>query len=181
MPASTATERIDDNQAFKRYADGAVVVRTERLPWMPWAAPGTYCKVLHMDMSHAKTTVLIKVDPGTTLGVHKHLGDAEAYMLDGDFTYEHGSAGAGDYLCEKGGIRHIPVTGDRGLRLFGVNYGSLHGEDDAGNLLGVIDNEYYYTMAVANDCHGHLVQATTREHVASTEAARLKAAAGGAA
>ena len=172
MPASTATERIDDSQAFKRYADGAVVLRTERLPWMPWAAPGTYCKVLHMDMSHAKTTVLIKVDPGTTLGVHKHLGDAEAYMLDGDFTYEHGSAGAGDYLCEKGGIRHVPVTGDQGLVLFGINYGSLHGEDDAGNLLGVIDNEYYYGAALAHGCHGHLVQASTRNLVASTDALR---------
>lgn len=102
MPAAADNERIDDNAVFKRFSDGGVVVRNERLPWMPWASPGTYCRVLLMDMSHAKTKVLIQVDTGTTLCVHKHLGDAEAYMLDGDFTYEHGSAGAGDYLCEKG-------------------------------------------------------------------------------
>lgn len=82
--------------------------------------------------------------------------------------------------AKKGGIRHVPVTGDKGLRLFGVNYGSLHGEDEAGNLLGVIDNEYYYNTALANGCHLHLAQATTREHVASTAAARLQAAAGAA-
>ena len=166
---TAVAERIGDDEPFKRFADGAVVVRTGRLPWMPWAAPGTYCKVLHMDMSHAKTTLMIKVDPGTALGVHKHLGDAEAYMLEGDFTYEHGGASAGDYLCEKGGIRHVPVTGDQGLVLLGMNYGSLHGEDDAGNLLGVIDNEYYFATAQANGCAGHLpAAAATRNRVAST-------------
>ena len=173
MKAPPTVERIADDETYKRFSDRAVIVRTSRLPWMPWAAPGTYCKVLHTDMSHAKTTLLIKVDPSTALGVHKHLGDAEAYMLEGDFTYEHGGAGAGDYLCEKGGVRHVPVTGDKGLVLFGMNYGSLHGEDDAGNLLGVIDNEFYFSVAVANGCQGHLAaEAATRNLVASTDALR---------
>ncbi|MBI3524942.1 MAG: cupin domain-containing protein [Betaproteobacteria bacterium] len=160
---------ITEQETFKRFADGGVVLRTSRVPWMPWAAPGTYCKVLHIDMSHAKTTLMIKVDPGTPLGVHKHLGDAEAYMLEGSFTYEHGSARAGEYLCEKGGIRHVPVTGDQGLVLLGMNYGSLHGEDDAGNVLGVIDNEYYYKAAAAAGCHLHLSpDAVNRDLVANT-------------
>ena len=79
------TESIGDSQASKRFADGAVIVRTEQMPWMPWAAPGTYCKVLHMDRSHVKTTLMIKVDANTPLGKHQHMGDAEAYLLEGDF------------------------------------------------------------------------------------------------
>ena len=173
MNFEPTVERIADDEPCRRFADRAVVVRTSRLPWMPWAGPGTHCKVLHMDMSHAKTTVMIKIDPHTELGVHKHLGDAEAYMLEGDFAYEHGSAGAGDYLCEKGGIRHVPVAGGGGLMLLGMNYGSLHGEDNAGNLLGVIDNEYYLTQAVAHGCAAHLGRAAaTREQVAATQGLR---------
>ena len=163
------TERIGDDEVSKRFSDGAVIVRTQRLPWMPWAAPGTYCKVLHMDMSHAKTTLMIKVDPNTPLGEHQHLGDAEAYLLEGDFVYEHGGGAAGDYLCEQGGIAHVPKTGDKGLVLFGMNYGTLHGFDEKGQLAGVIDNAFYYGIAEQHGLHGHLpASARTRNLIGAT-------------
>ena len=167
--AYTETPRIGDHEISKRFDNGAVIVRTERMAWMPWAAPGTYCKVLHMDMSHAKTTVMIKVDPNTPLGKHQHLGDAEAYLLEGDFVYEHGGGQAGDYLCEQGGIAHVPKTGDQGLVLFGMNYGSLHGLDDAGQLAGVIDNAFYFAVAEQNGLHKHLsASAQTRDMIEAT-------------
>lgn len=168
-PDSTV-QRMGNDETSKRFADGAVIVRTERMAWMPWAAPGTYCKVLHMDMSHAKTTVMIKVDPNTPLGKHQHLGDAEAYLLQGDFVYEHGGGQAGDYLCEQGGIAHVPKTGDEGLVLFGMNYGSLHGFDEAGQLAGVIDNAFYYAVAEQNGLHSHLPASAQTRNLIKAEA-----------
>ncbi len=162
-------ERIGDAEVSKRFADGAVIVRTEQMAWMPWAAPGTYCKVLHMDMSHAKTTLMIKVDPNTPLGKHEHLGDAEAYLLEGDFVYEHGGGEAGDYLCEQGGIAHVPKTGEQGLVLFGMNYGTLHGLDEQGQLAGVIDNNFYFALAEQHGLHTHLPSAVrTRNLIEAT-------------
>ena len=61
-----------------------------------------------------------------------------AYLLEGDFVYEHGGGEAGDYLCEQGGIAHVPKTGDNGLVLFGMNYGTLHGFVDADRMIDAL-------------------------------------------
>ena len=141
---------------FTELANGMTIVRTSKLPWMPWAGPGTWRKVLHLDVSHDRTTLMIKVEPNTPLGEHHHLGDAEAYILEGDFTYEHGGAQTGDYLCEKGGIKHVPKTGDQGLVLFGMNYGAIHGINPDGTLAGVVNQDFYYDGAVQQNTHHHL-------------------------
>ena len=68
-----------------------------------------------------------------------------------------------------GGIAHVPRTGAKGLVLFGMNYGTLHGFDEKGQLAGVIDNAFYYGIAEQHGLHAHLpASARTRNLIGAT-------------
>ena len=112
---------------------------------------------MNFTLSHfSMLVILLKVEPGTVAGVHKHFGAAHAYILEGGFGYEHGEVFAGDYMVEAGGITHQPFTGPKGLILLGFMFGPIGGFDEAGNLAGVLDIEWHYQAALANGAAGHI-------------------------
>ena len=100
--------------------------------------------------------VLLKVQPGTVAGVHKHFGAAHADIVDGGFGEEHGEVFAGDYMVEAGGIAHQSFNGPNGLVLLGFMFGPIGGFDDAGNLASVLDIEWHYQTAKANGAADHI-------------------------
>ncbi|MCU0869657.1 MAG: cupin domain-containing protein [Burkholderiales bacterium] len=138
------------------FPDGSTIVRSKQLPWTPWAMPGTQFKLLHVNRAIALTVILLKVEAETVASVHKHFGDAHAYILEGGFGYEHGEVFEGDYLVEAGGISHTPYTGPDGLVLLGFMFGGLGGFDPAGNLAGVLDCDWHYETAKANGAADHI-------------------------
>lgn len=147
-----------DPTASLAYPDGSLIVRAKGIPWTPWGMPGTQFKLLHCDDAQSLLVILLKVEPGTIAGVHKHFGAAHAYILEGGFGYEHGEVFEGDYLVEAGGITHQPFTGPKGLVLLGFMFGPIGGFDDAGNLAGVLDIDWHYQTAKANGAAGHIVR-----------------------
>jgi 2,4'-dihydroxyacetophenone dioxygenase len=140
------------------FPDGSTIVRAKQLPWTPWAMPGTYFKLLHIDDTKALSIILLKVDPGTVADVHRHIGDACAYLLDGGFGYEHGEVFEGDFICESGGITHTPITREDGALMLGFMFEGLGGVDAEGNLAGVLDNDWHYNTAKANGAADHIVR-----------------------
>ena len=104
-----------DLQPWVKFPDRSSIVRAEQLPWTPWAMPGTRFKLLYINRAIQMTVVLLDVEPNTEASVHKHFGDAHAYVLKGGFGYEHGEVFEGDYMVEAGGIMHTPKTGADGV------------------------------------------------------------------
>ncbi len=155
MPTTHATSGTDPKISLS-YPDGSLIVRTKEIPWTPWGMPGTHFKLLHCDDASSLLVILLKVEPGTVAGVHKHFGAAHAYILQGGFGYEHGEVFEGDYMIEAGGITHQPFTGPKGLLLLGFMFGPIGGFDEAGNLAGVLDIEWHYQTAKANGAAGHI-------------------------
>jgi hypothetical protein len=154
--ALTQARTGTDPKISLNYPDGSLIVRSREIPWTPWGMPGTQFKLLHCDDASSLLVILLKVEPGTVAGVHKHFGAAHAYILEGGFGYEHGEVFAGDYMVEAGGITHQPFTGPNGLILLGFMFGPIGGFDEAGNLAGVLDIEWHYQTALANGAAGHI-------------------------
>lgn len=145
------------NTGSMRFPDGSVVVRTEELPWTPWALPGTYFKLLSINRSTGMYSVAMKIDPNTHTDVHYHYGDAHIYVTGGGYSYEHDNVHVGDYNIECGSVAHEPIISDEGLENFTVFYGGITGGSADGMPSGeFIDVEWMYRSAKANNAVDHL-------------------------
>ena len=114
---------------------------TDDLPWVWWAMKGSQFKLLSADRDSGHFTLLIKVAPGVTAPLHRHIGAVEAYVLEGSFHYSDDPTirfTAGCYLMEHAGAVHQPVSPDGALMLAHF-HGPVEGLDEAGNVSGRID------------------------------------------
>jgi anti-sigma factor ChrR (cupin superfamily) len=146
----------DPNKSV-RFPDKSVIVRCETLPWTPWALKGSWFKLLYINRSVSMSVALIKIDKGTQTPDHFHFGEAHAYVLQGNFGYEHGLAFKGDHLVEGGGIAHKPVIGpDEDLITFSIFFGGLGGVKPDGTVDGCCGCDAMYEMAAANGAADHL-------------------------
>ncbi len=138
------------------FPDGSLIVRAANLPWTPWAMPGTRFKLLYINRAIQLTVILLDVEPNTEASMHRHFGDAHAFILKGGFGYEHGTVYEGDYLVEAGGITHTPNTGAEGVTMLGFMFGGLGGFTPDGQLAGVLDTDWHYQTANANGAADHI-------------------------
>jgi 2,4'-dihydroxyacetophenone dioxygenase len=138
------------------WEDGSLIVRSKHIPWTPWALPGTEFKLLDFDRNHAYSCMLLRISPDAPSVLHKHIGAANAYILEGGFGYEHGAVYAGDFMCEAGGITHAPHIFKDGCILLGFNHGAVAGYGPDGQLDGVVDVDWLIERAKANNAFSHL-------------------------
>lgn len=93
----------------------------------PTDIPGIRVRRLFVDEPAGRVTMLVRMDPGTAYPAHRHAGQEECYVLEGDL--EIGSEvelHAGDYQCMAAGSFH-PVQATRaGCLLFLTS--SVHDE-----------------------------------------------------
>lgn len=110
-------------------------IAADSLPWMP-LAPGIATKPLRF--AGEERTQLLKVDPGTSVGLHAHSGFVHAYTisgarrLDGDVV-----AGPGSYVFEPNGNRDCwECAGDEPVVLFIHMTGALVSLGEGGSETG---------------------------------------------
>jgi quercetin dioxygenase-like cupin family protein len=78
-------------------------IETANLPWMPLAS-GIATRPLRF--AGEERTQLLKVEPGTSVGLHSHGGFVHAYTLSGARRLDRGViAGPGSYVFEPKGNR----------------------------------------------------------------------------
>jgi 2,4'-dihydroxyacetophenone dioxygenase len=140
----------------ERWSDGSVLARTASIPWTPWALPGSYFKLLHINRASGMMVAIIRNDPSEKTPPHHHYGDALVYVLEGDFGYERGDVYAGDFLVEPGGVTHEPHIGPKGLTTLAVFFAGLGGVDGDNRVAGFVGVDAMYQMAVDNGAAGHL-------------------------
>jgi 2,4'-dihydroxyacetophenone dioxygenase len=151
VPAAAAAPR--QHQTF---ADGSLIVRCEQIPWTPWALPGAEFKLLDYDHNHCYVVVLLKISADAPPVLHKHLGAASAYILQGGFGYEHGEVREGDFMVEAGGVSHTPYSHPDGAIMLGFMHGVVQGFNPDGTIAGVVDVDWYIDMAKKNNAFAHL-------------------------
>jgi anti-sigma factor ChrR (cupin superfamily) len=141
----------------KNFPDGSSLVRCESIPWTPWAMEGSEFKLLYINRAHGMFTALIRLKGGLETPDHHHFGEAHAYVLSGEFSYEYGTMFTGDYIVEAGGINHKPTIGPNGATFFVIFYAGLSGVGPDNKPTGdFVDCEWMYRAAAANNAAGHL-------------------------
>lgn len=136
----------------------------DTIPWTPWAMEGTRYKLLNINEADGRFTFLLKVDPGVTAPIHKHIGEGEAWILDGSFGYGEEMGRKDWYSHEAAGSLHIPHSPE-GLLMFAISHGPILGYGDDGTIAGVIDVEWMYETARANGAADHIHRHTQFEIV----------------
>lgn len=87
--------------------------------------PGMSAKTLYVDQSRGIVTSLVRMLPGTALPTHKHLGDEQLYVLEGDCIIHGTRLGPGDFHHASAGSIHestYTVGGTTFLLIAPANY-----------------------------------------------------------
>lgn len=145
-----------DKTKHAHWEDGSLIVRTKYIPWTPWALPGTEFKLLDYDKNHSYSCILLRISADAPATIHKHIGAANAFILEGGFGYEHGAVYEGDFMCEAGGVTHMPHVFEGGCTLLGFNHGAVAGFSPEGELSGIIDVDWLIEQVKANNAFDHL-------------------------
>ncbi|HTF91049.1 MAG TPA: cupin domain-containing protein [Planctomycetota bacterium] len=77
--------------------------------WRPTRHPGVSWCSLHLSES-GDSTVLIRMEPGSSYPEHEHIGVEEVLILSGGYRDAEGDHRAGSYLRYAAGSRHAPVA-----------------------------------------------------------------------
>ena len=127
----------------------------EQIPWTDWLMPGTRFKLLYCNLVTGSFTVILQVDAGSVAPPHWHIGNVQAYIIDGGFYYEEDDKGeTGMYTCEVAGAVHSP-TSPQGTTMLAMVDGPIAGYAPEGELGAIADARLHYYIAAANDAVGH--------------------------
>ena len=140
-----------------RFPDKSCIVRCESIPWTPWAMPGSFFKLLYVNRTISMTVALIKLEAGRQTPDHYHFGEAHAYVLQGEFGYEHGKAYKGDLFVEGGSIAHKPLISEKeDMITYTIFFGGLGAVGPDGKVINCISCDEMYDMANANGAADHI-------------------------
>jgi 2,4'-dihydroxyacetophenone dioxygenase len=126
------------------------------LPWTDWVMPGTWFKLLSINVTTGGFSLILKVEPSNEAPLHGHFGAVEGIILEGGFSYGNDIGRAGHYVYEGAGISHEPNTHADGMIMFAVIHGPLGGYNPDGTVAGVIDARLMYDLAVAGGAADHI-------------------------
>lgn len=131
---------------------------THKIPWTAFFLNGVDYKLL--DFTGDRCTLLVKVEKGTKLAIHRHLQPVELFLMSGSFGYHDQTTGTtdmiyeGGYLYEPPGTVHEPTSPD-GFTGIAVIHGEVAGFDANGNEISIGPKDYY-ARAKENNAVAHL-------------------------
>ncbi|MGF6995405.1 cupin domain-containing protein [Paraburkholderia sp. GAS32] len=153
----TLTKDHTDIRADKRVVRkaGSYFVSPDSIPWTSFPFPDTQFKLLSVNFERGSITLILRAGPKALTPLHKHIGAAELFVLNGWFSYEEGKGTKGDFVYEAGGVIHIAEAGN-GVEALIVFQGPIVGLDDNHGVTGIIDAELVYALAKANNATAHI-------------------------
>jgi len=103
------------------------------LPWIP-LGPGESFKPLRFLPNDRGRVLLLRVEPGTVIGRHRHFGEVHAYNLSGTRQLDTGElVGPGGYVYEPtGNVDSWSAVGDEPVIVHITSFGAMEylGEND---------------------------------------------------
>jgi quercetin dioxygenase-like cupin family protein len=109
---------------------------TERIPWIP-LAPGESFKPLRFLPDDRGRVLLLRLEPGTAVPLHRHLGDVHAFNLAGSGRLDTGDVvGPGGYVYEPAGnVDSWLAVGDEPVIVHISAYGAMEYLDASGTVV----------------------------------------------
>ncbi len=102
-------------------APGFLVVRAGEGRWRPTDDAGVSFKLLFSDRERGTITTLVRMEPGSRIRSHRHLGVEQCLVLEGDVRSGAVGMTAGDFNCSMPGSVHEELASDGGALLLIVS------------------------------------------------------------
>ncbi len=114
----------------------SVALDTERIPWIP-LGPGAAFKPLRFLSGGEGRVLLLRLEPGTVVPRHRHLGEVHAYNLAGRRRLDTGAmVGPGGYVYEPvGNVDSWTAVGDEPVIVLVTTYGAMEYLAEDGEVL----------------------------------------------
>ena len=96
---------------------GFTLLRAGEDDWQPSGVEGVDVRLLYLDRTTERQTVLVRMQPGAVYPVHRHEGTEECYVIQGDLWDGDLCMETGDYVCFEPGTEHGPLSSERGCLL----------------------------------------------------------------
>ena len=114
-------EATGDGPNLRGVAEGFLVVRAGEGEWLPTGDAGVAYKLLFADPGRGTVTTLVRMQPGSRIRSHRHLGVEQCLVLEGDVSSGPIRMTAGDFNCSLPGSVHEELVTDRGALLLLVS------------------------------------------------------------
>ena len=115
------TTRGDGPNLSKDIPPGFLVVRADEGRWRPTDDAGVSFKLLFADRERGTITTLVRMESGSRIRSHRHLGVEQCLVLEGDVRSGHVGMKAGDFNCSMPGSVHEELVSDGGALLLLVS------------------------------------------------------------
>ncbi|PLB44944.1 hypothetical protein P170DRAFT_450007 [Aspergillus steynii IBT 23096] len=114
-------------------------INSNSLPWLP-LAPKVWIKILRLSPETESYTVIVRAEPGGVLPRHRHLDNAEIFILKGNGAHpQTGIFAQGDYVTERKGATHEPLVFQEETELLMISNGPSAFLDDNDQTLYLMD------------------------------------------
>jgi anti-sigma factor ChrR (cupin superfamily) len=113
--------RGDEPNLLSDAAPGFLVVRAGEGRWRPTDDAGVSFKLLFADRERGTVTTLVRMEPGSRIRSHRHLGVEQCLVLEGDVRSGQVGMRAGDFNCSMPGSVHEELMTDGGALLLLVS------------------------------------------------------------
>ena len=101
--------------------EGFLVLRSGEGKWRPTDDAGVTFKLLFADNERGTVTTLVRMEPGSRIRSHRHLGVEQCLVLEGDVRSGKVAMTAGDFNCSMPGSVHEELVTDGGALLLLVS------------------------------------------------------------
>ncbi len=99
----------------------SLFVKAADIPWVE-RRPGVFWKVLWEDADGNHKAILVRYAPGAIVPRHRHVGDEQILVLEGEVADDTGTCTAGNYARRAPGCIHTVRSGP-GALVFAVTSG----------------------------------------------------------
>jgi len=96
-------------------------VKPDDLPWIE-RRPGVFWRMLWEDPDGRHKAILMRYEPGAVIPRHRHIGDEQIFVLEGEVADETGVCVAGSYARRPPGCVHT-VSSGRGALVIAITSG----------------------------------------------------------
>lgn len=114
--ARTVAIQLLTSKAMQGSAKGLTFIKASEGVWLN-LAPGVKAKVLSLDQISGRVTSLVRFDPGTGYGPHRHAAAEELFVLEGGCLCAGRELKVGDYHRAEAGTVHHDTSTDEGCLL----------------------------------------------------------------